>query len=101
MFQSEKRTGFRAGGRGRSGYNAAGKGRGQGWRSKHEIQRVPSPPIGPILQQISRDELEGNNLTSREVGITGMEDVASYNWVDRENEPTIMVPGKYFRNWEL
>jgi hypothetical protein len=92
MFSSSgyDRFGGRGRGRGRGGYSAA-RG-GQGKRSKPEIPRTPSPPLGPVLATVLRHQLNENEVPSGNAKITGVEDVASYNWI-RANEPTIMVPG--------
>lgn len=95
MFSSSSydRFGGRGRGRGRGGYNAARRGSGQGRRSSApETPRSPSPPIGPVLTAIRYSELEADQVSSSDAKITGLEDVASYNWL-KANEPTIMTPG--------
>lgn len=94
MFSSSSygRFGVRGRVRGR-GYSAASRGSGQGRRSAApETPRSPSPPIGPVLTTIRYSELEADQDSSNDARITGLEDVASYNWL-RANEPTIMTPG--------
>ncbi len=95
MFSSSSydRFGGRGRGRGRGGYSAARRGSGQGWLSAaSETPRSPSPPIGPVLTTIRYSELEADQASSSDARITGLEDVASYNWL-KSNEPTIMTPG--------
>ena len=88
MFSSSSYDRFSGRGHGR------GRGRsGQGWRSAApETPRSPSPPIGPVLTTIRHSELEADQASSGDARITGLEDVASYNWL-KANEPTIMTPG--------
>lgn len=90
MFSSSSYDRFggrgRGRGRGRGGYSAARRGSGQ------ETPRSPSPPIGPVLTTIRYSELEADQASSSDTKITGLEDVASYNWL-KANEPTIMTPG--------
>jgi hypothetical protein len=45
------------------------------------------------LTTIRYSELEADQASSSDARITGLEDVASYNWL-KANEPTIMTPGK-------
>lgn len=99
MFSSSSydRFGGRGRGRGRAlgrgGYSAARRDSGQSRRSAApETPRSPSPPIGPVLTTICRSELEADQASSSDARITGLEDVASYNWL-KANEPTIMTPG--------
>lgn len=88
MFSSSSYDRF--GGRRRGGYSAT---RGQGGRSvAPETPRSPSPPIGLVLTTIRYSELEDDQASSSDAKITGLEDVASYNWL-KANEPTIMTPG--------
>lgn len=92
MFSSSSYDRFGGRGRGRGGYSAA-RGRGQGRRSAApETPRSPSPPIGPVLTTIRYSELEADQASSSDARITGLEDVASYNWL-KANEPSIMTPG--------
>ncbi|OBT81336.1 hypothetical protein VE02_10091 [Pseudogymnoascus sp. 03VT05] len=89
MFSSSSYDRF--GGRRRGGYSAT---RGQGRRSvAPETPRSPSPPIGLVLTTIRYSELEDDQASSSDAKITGLEDIASYNWLET-NEPTIMTPGK-------
>jgi hypothetical protein len=44
------------------------------------------------LTTIRYSELEADQVSSSDAKITGLEDVASYNWL-KANEPTIMTPG--------
>lgn len=81
-------------GRGRAGYASTPRG-GQGWRPAIEIQRTPSPPLGPVLIKILYKDLSGTDVLLSKAKITNVQDVASYNWI-KDNEPTIMVPGKFF-----
>lgn len=91
MFSSSNYDRF--GGHGRGSYSAPRRGRGQGWRSKaRETPRSPSPPIGPVLTTIRYSELKADQVSSGDAKITGLEDVASYNWL-KASEPTIMTPG--------
>jgi hypothetical protein len=95
MFSSSNydRFGGRGRGRGRGSSSAARQGSGQGRRSSApETPRSPSPPIGPVLTTIRYSELETDQVSSSDAKITGLEDVASYNWL-KANEPTIMTPG--------
>lgn len=95
MFSSSNydRFGGRGRGRGRGGYGAARRDSRQGWRSAApETPRTPSPPIGPILSTLHYSQLEAGQTLSSDARITGVEDVASYNWL-RANKPTIMTPG--------
>lgn len=97
MFSSSSydRRGDRGRGRGRSGYSVIRRGSGQGWRSAGpETPRSPSPPTGPVLVTIRYSELEADQASTSDSKITGLEDVASYNWL-KANQPTIMTPGKY------
>ncbi|KAG9229293.1 hypothetical protein BJ875DRAFT_475286 [Amylocarpus encephaloides] len=89
MFSSSSYERFGGRGRGR------GRGRGgKGWRSAApETPRSKSPPIGPVLTTIHDSELEVDQVSSSLARITGLEDVASYNWL-RAKEPTILTPGK-------
>jgi hypothetical protein len=95
MFSSGSR-----GGHGRAGYLAhrgyAARRGGRGWGQNHEVSRVPSPPLGPVLSTISRVELVADEVPAGNAKITGVEDVASYNWISGK-EPTILVPGKHNR----
>lgn len=95
MFSSSSYDRFdgRGRGRGRGGYSAVRRASGQNRRSAApEIPRSPSPPIGPVLTTIRYSELEADEASSSDAIITGLEDVASYNWL-KANEPTIMTPG--------
>jgi hypothetical protein len=86
MFSSSSYDRFGGPGRGRGGYSAARRG------SVQETPRSPSPPIGPVLTTIHYSELEADQALSSDATITGLEDIASYNWL-KANEPTIMTPG--------
>jgi hypothetical protein len=44
------------------------------------------------LTTIRYSELKADQVLSIDAKITGLEDVASYNWL-KANEPTIMTPG--------
>jgi hypothetical protein len=97
MFSSSSYDRFggrgRGRGRGRGAYSAARRGSGQDRRSSApESPRSPSPPIGPILTTIRYGELKADQVSSSDAKITGLEDVASYNWL-KANEPTIVAPG--------
>lgn len=95
MFSSSSydRFGGRGRGRGRGGYSAARRGTGRGrLPAASETLRSPSPPVGPVLTTIRYNELEVDQGSSSDARITGLEDVASYNWI-KANEPTIMTPG--------
>jgi hypothetical protein len=86
MFSSS--TYDRFGGRGR------GRGRPRDGYSQRSAAapRSPSPPSGPILTTIRYSELEADQASSSDARITGLEDVATYNWL-KADEPTIMTPG--------
>lgn len=97
MFSSSShdRFGGRGRGRGRGGYTAARRDSEQGWRlSAPETPRSPLPPIGPVLTTIHYSELEVEQALSSDARITGVEDVALYNWL-KAKEPTIITPGTY------
>lgn len=91
MFSSSKYDRFGGPRRGRGGYSAARRSSGQ------ETQRSPSPPFGPVLTTIRYSELKTDQFPSSDAKITGLEDVASYNWL-KADEPLIMVPGRYPHN---
>jgi hypothetical protein len=91
MFSSGGYGRFGGHGRGRGGYSAARQG-GQGWLSKPKVPRAPSPSLGLVLTTILYNELNEDQEPPSNAKITGVEDVASYNWV-KANEPTIMIPG--------
>ncbi len=102
MFSSSKYDRFdggeRRGGRGRD----RGSGRGRG-RSGYSATRTrvtstpvvpepPSPPMGPVMTTIQYRDLTVDDVQASPAKITGLEDVASYNWLDA-SEPTILTPG--------
>lgn len=63
------------------------------WRRNMEVPRPPSPPLGPILTTLRESDLaDYPNLHEGYARITDCKDVASYNWLNK-NEPTILVPG--------
>ncbi|KAL3417065.1 geranylgeranyl pyrophosphate synthetase [Phlyctema vagabunda] len=100
MFSSSSYQRFDSSARGRGGSRGSGRGRGrgsyrgQGWHSAaRETPRSPSPPIGPVLTTIRYSELRAGQAASIDAKITGLEDVASYNWL-KADEPTVMTPGK-------
>ncbi|KAI9652700.1 MAG: hypothetical protein M1829_001483 [Trizodia sp. TS-e1964] len=61
------------------------------WRSP--ARETPLPPLGPLLTTIQHNELEADQASSSDAKITGLEDLASYNWL-KADEPTIITPGK-------
>ncbi|KAG0645078.1 hypothetical protein D0Z07_9108 [Hyphodiscus hymeniophilus] len=94
MFSSSSYDRLGGRGRGRGFYSAARRGSGQGQRSAAPgTPRSPSPPTGPVFTTIRYSELEADQASSSDARITGVEDVASYNWL-KANEPTIITPGK-------
>ncbi|KAL9584331.1 MAG: hypothetical protein Q9212_002191 [Teloschistes hypoglaucus] len=64
--------------------------------SKSTIQGPPSPPLGPLLQVLSETKYLATDQAQSDCGeparITHCTDVASFNWLDRD-EPTILIPG--------
>lgn len=89
MFTSNSYDRFGGRHRGR----AVRQGCRQSWRSSTpETTRHPSPPTGPVVTVIRYNELAADQVSSCDAKITGLEDVASYNWL-RANEPTIITPG--------
>lgn len=59
------------------------------------MQRLPSPPRGPVLTKLSEGDLNvASEVKSQDAKITDCEYVASYNWLNRK-EPTILVPGEF------
>jgi len=97
MFSSSSYDRFGGGsgrgrGRGRGGHAAGRQGNGKGRHSAPP--KIPIPPIGPLLTIIHLSELEVEHASSSDARITGVEDVASYNWLNA-TEPTILTPGTY------
>jgi len=93
MFSSSSYDRFGSRGRGRGGYSVANRDSGKGRRSAApKTKRSPSPPFGQVLTTIRYSELETDQASSSEARITGLEDVASYNWL-KSDEPTIITPG--------
>lgn len=89
----------------------ASRGRGQpsryqarGFRSNYNqptqdnstTQRPSSPPLGPLLQELSEVNLlaatQVQSSRDETAEITNCKYAASFNWLD-EDEPTILVPG--------
>jgi len=93
MFSSSNYDRFRGRDHSRAGYSAARRGIGRGQRfSALETSRIPSPPFGSVLTTIRYSELRADQIPSGDAKITGLEDVASYNWL-KADEPTIVTPG--------
>lgn len=55
----------------------------------------PSPPLGGLIKEITGPDFHAQQDDSQaHVGISDVELVASYNWVNKD-DPEILVPGKY------
>ncbi|QDS76971.1 hypothetical protein FKW77_005547 [Venturia effusa] len=63
------------------------------WTADTETSRVSPLPFGPVLQTISRDQIEGNTIPAGQARIIELQDVSSYNWL-KSAKPTIMIPGQ-------
>ncbi|KAK7531992.1 geranylgeranyl pyrophosphate synthetase [Phyllosticta citribraziliensis] len=74
-------------GRGGSGYSNTSR------REKPQEQsRPPSPPVGPILNTIELD-LDSKPDERSLAKITNCQYISSYNWIEKGESPTIMIPG--------
>ena len=71
---------------------------GTGWMRQNNIDTSPSPPLGELIGRLrsrSKDTYfpERTDHGQKHVGITDVELVSSYNWVNKAGA-TIIVPGK-------
>ena len=56
--------------------------------------RPPSPSKGPLIQTILQSSLSPNALAPHTAVISDCELLASFNWIEDEKAPTIMIPGR-------
>lgn len=89
----------------RGSWRGRGRGRGRAswagprpiYPSRPEEPRPPSPLVGSVLQRLMVKDLsvsaDGQNHIP---AISNCQYVGSYNWVDGDERPTILIPGEYF-----
>ncbi|KAM0185958.1 hypothetical protein ACHAPI_011959 [Fusarium lateritium] len=60
------------------------------WRAPAPASTTPAPPLGDVIERITREGLSDNNSRAE---IENVKIVASYNWIS-SSSPKIMIPGQ-------